>query len=197
MRGRKRQSASIREAKGNPGKQARLEATAAKPAADRKPAPLTATSKVPGGGTPRELTREGKRVWNMVVPQLHEINFFDPLDRGALARYCDAIAEYWKVTRQLRKMKYTYEVKKVGGGTMLRFNPLFMVQDRLGRRLDVLEDRFGMTTRSRQEIMYRLANQVPQLPLGKSHDADAPEPDHKSPIGILNRTPEDGPQRVH
>lgn len=199
MRGRPRQSAATRDAKGNPGHRARAKAPTAKSAPakskGRGPAPA---SKVPGG-TPRELTAAGKKVWAMVVPQLDAVHFYDPLDRNALARYCDSVAQYWDVTRQLRKQKFTYDVRKVGGGKMLRFNPLFMIQDRLARRLDTLEDRFGMTTRARQEIMYRLANQVPQLPLGTGDDPSAPAPDlaHKSPIGILNSPSEDGPRRVH
>ena len=113
MRGRKRQSASITETKGNPGHRARTKAPAA------KPSDLAVPLKVPGG-IPRELTKHGKAVWNMVAPQLLKSKLLHPTDRISLTRYCDTVAEYWKVTRELREKDYTYEANKVGGGKMLR-----------------------------------------------------------------------------
>ncbi len=79
---------------------------------------------------PRELTKHGKAVWNMVAPQLLKSKLLHPTDRISLTRYCDTVAEYWRVTRELREKDYTYEAEKVGSGKMLRFNPLFMVQAR-------------------------------------------------------------------
>lgn len=204
--GPKPQSKAVRAAKGNPGKRAPTGVKNTKPPApavdtkpaDGKPADLAAAPKVPGG-VPRELTKEGKSVWNLIAPMLAKSKLYHATDRIALSRYCDTVSEYWKVTRKLRKMQYTYKVPKVGGGTMLRFNPLFSVQDRLARRLDVLEHQFGLTPRSRQEILYRLQAQVPELPLGGDPTPDVPGPDQapESPIGFLDRQSGDGPQRVH
>ena len=82
------------------------------------------------GGISRELTTAGKAVWKLVAPLLLKQKLLKPTDRLSLTRYCDTVAEYWKVTRELREKDYTYEAEKVGSGKMLRFNPLFMVQAR-------------------------------------------------------------------
>ncbi len=123
MKGRKRQSASVRDAKGTATRRRRA------PATDAKPTPSPAAPSLPGG-IPRELTRAGKRVWQIVAPLLLTQKLLKPTDRLSLTRYCDTVAEYWKVTRELREKDYTYEAEKVGSGKMLRFNPLFMVQAR-------------------------------------------------------------------
>ncbi len=123
MKGRKRDSAAVRDAKGNLGKRRRAPATAAKPTPSAAPPTLP-------GGIPRELTKQGKRVWQLVAPLLLKQKLLKPTDRLSLTRYCDTIAEYWRVTRELREKDYTYEAEKVGSGKMLRFNPLFMVQAR-------------------------------------------------------------------
>ena len=210
MRGRKGQPARVREAKGNPGKRAarpaKSTAAAARPAKGQDVAmsakdqgdatTAVAISKF-SGGVPRELTKRAKAVWNTLAPQLVHANVVRQTDRGALARYCDTVAEYWAVTQTLRRKKYTYLLKTIAGDKMPRLNPLFMVQDRLAKRLDALEDRFGLTPRSRQEILYRLAQaQAPQLPLDNPATGEpAPEPD--SPVGFLNAGGVDGPTRVH
>ncbi len=123
MKGRKRDSAPVRAAKGTATRRRRAPATAA------KPTPSPAAPSLPGG-IPRELTRQGKRVWQIVAPLLLTQKLLKPTDRLSLTRYCDTIAEYWRVTRELREKDYTYEAEKVGSGKMLRFNPLFIVQAR-------------------------------------------------------------------
>lgn len=218
---RKRQSKAIRDAKGNPGKRAPDKTRAKKskrpPAATTTPAAATDAKgppsngkkpdlapapKVPGG-TPAELTKPGKAIWQMLAPMLVKTKLYIAIDRHALARYCDSAAEYWKVTRSLRKQQYTYNVKKVGGGTMLRYNPLFIVQDRLARRLDALEHQFGLTPRARGEILHRLQAQF-ALPLDGDETAvpaPAPDPDNDqapgSAVGFLPASPDDAPTRVH
>ncbi len=69
-------------------------------------------------------------MWQIVAPLLLKQKLLKPTDRLSLTRYCDTIAEYWRVTRELREKDYTYEAEKVGSGKMLRFNPLFIVQAR-------------------------------------------------------------------
>ena len=197
MKGRRSQSAAVRAAKGDPGK--RIPAKATEPETPNAAPVVLPTI----GPMPRELTKQGKAVWNLLAPQLLQAKFLHPTDRISLVRYCDTVAEYWKVTRELRVKKYTYWAKKVGGGKLLRFNPLFVVQDRLARRLDTLESAFGLTPRSRQEIMYRLSNLTPGLPLAPPDpspaDPGAPAPDlaHDSAVGFLNQGDAGRPRRVH
>lgn len=182
MRGRKSQPAEVKEAKGNPG---------------RRPTGAVSTADVPelSGGAPAHLTTEGKKIWRDLAPQLRQTKLIRQTDRLALARYCDTLADYWKVTRELRTKKHVYEAERVDGGKMLRVNPLFMVQDRLARRLDTMEDRFGLTPRARQELFYRLAQApaAPPLP-GLGDEGEEGRPD--GPVGMLASTGPAG-KRVH
>ena len=93
---------------------------------------------------------------------------------------------------------YVYKAPKVGGGTMLRFNPLFMVQDRLARRLDTLEHNFGLNPRARGEVMARLTEQIalPLVPVEDSVPGPTPDPHHESAVGFLERLGND-PERLH
>ena len=179
-RGRKAESAEVKNAKGNPS---------------RRPTGLVSTDVLPElkATAPRQLSAAGKAIWRDVAGQLGKIKLLRETDRWSLTRYCETLAEYWKVTRQLRKMKPTYEAKSIAGGKMIRLNPLVMYQDRLARRLDVQEERFGLTPRSRQEIMYRLAQrpETPRLPLNNPNKTPE-QPPATSPVGFLNQT-KDGP----
>ncbi len=207
MRGGKRQDKAVNEAKGNPGGRKpgksrakpaveKIDAKSSAPTVEAKAADLGPSDKVPGA-VPRELTKEGKAVWRIIAPLLARSNFYHKTYAFSLTRYCDTVAEYWKVTRELRKKSYVYTAPKVGGGTMLRFNPLFMVQDRLARRLDTLEHNFGLNPRARGEVMARLTEQI-ALPLAVPEDAPRPTPDpvHESAVGFLERLGDD-PERLH
>lgn len=186
-RGRKGQPAEVKEAKGNPGK---------------RPNPMASTDDLPEleAAAPKELRGEARKIYAEVAKQLAHVKLLRASDRQALARYCDTLNEYWKVTRKLQGPKargggYTYEAKTTSGGKMLRANPLFMIQDRLARRLDTMEDRFGLNPRARQEIMYRLAQQgaSPQLPFPGGEDERTPgDSDPEGAVGFLNRTPGNG-----
>ena len=208
---RKRQDQATAQAKGNPGKRApaksrakptgeKIDATSSAPTVEAKAADLGTSDKVPGG-VPRELTAQGKTVWRIIAPLLARSNFYHKTYCTycfSLTRYCDTVAEYWKVTRELRRKSYVYKAPKVGGGTMLRFNPLFMVQDRLARRLDTLEHNFGLNPRARGEVMARLTEQIalPLVPAEDSAPGPTPDPVHESAVGFLERIGDD-PERLH
>ncbi len=209
MRGGKRQDQAVNQAKGNPGGRKpgksrakpaveKIDAKSSAPTVEAKAADLGTSDKVPGA-VPRELTAHGKTVWKIIAPLLARSNFYHKTYAFSLTRYCDTVAEYWKVTRELRKKSYVYKAPKVGGGTMLRFNPLFMVQDRLARRLDTLEHNFGLNPRARGEVMARLTEQIP-LPLGGAEEpAPRPMPDvaHESAVNFLTRLSGDDKSSVH
>lgn len=178
--GRRPDPAGLQEAKGNPGKRRR-----------------TPVQPVPGGGTiaaPTRMTAEGQRVWDRLVPELVRMNFLRATDVQAFGRYCDAVARYWKITLQLRKVGETY-TSKSNHGDLQRISPLFVVEERLAKRLESLEDRFGLNPAARQQIMLRLASAQGQLDLGRpppepEREASAPEASPSeglsaSPIGLL------------
>src|SRR5690606_3619285 len=109
---------------------------------------------------PKELTKAAKEIWDRTAAPLARINFLRETDRAAFARYCHHLAEWWTLTRQLRKDGLTY-VTTSNHGTMKRLNPDFVARQRIEDRLETLEDRFGLTPAARQQILQRLAAAPP------------------------------------
>ena len=177
-RGRKAQPAELAAAKGNPGKRAIRTAGVVD-------APEIAD------GAPAELSGEGKKVWARLRPHLAAMKLLRATDQPVFARYCDALGDYWKATRTLRKRGMVYEAPMTNGGKMRRLDPLFHVQERLHKRLVEMEDRLGLSPRARQEILHRLsqaAAPAPALPLDRPGDhATAGELSaERGPVGFLN-----------
>jgi P27 family predicted phage terminase small subunit len=189
-RGRRPQPDALKAAKGNPGKRAIAPSTPTD--ADKAAAKVTSATKPPG-----KLTAAALSVWRQTAPELERMNFLRPTDRQAFARYCDAVARFWDVRQKLTKAGATYWTDSAHG-KMQRINPLFIVEERLARRLTELEDRFGLSPSARQQIMLRLAQGQPALPFppnpGATPHPDGPTPPAPPPesaIGLL------GPSKLH
>lgn len=176
-RGRKPQPEAVAEAKGNPGRRRR---------ARHPPAAETPTS----GGPPPELDGDARRIWLAVAPELTRLNFLRDIDRQAFARYCVHLARWWELTQDIALHGETY-VTESNHGTMERVRPAFIVRERIEKRLEVAEDRFGLNPASRQQIMQRLAGLVPPAPTGnlfqgEGEDASSDRPPAPpSPVGLL------------
>lgn len=157
MRGRNPKPAALKQAQGNPGRRPIVDApadlAAADPNVDQAPAPKPRVSlkKL------FKIKSDAQKVYDLIAPELKRINFLRSTDDPAFWRYCDTLARYWKVTKALAdKGGETYECKTTTGETMHRLRPEFIVQERLARRLDTMEDRFGLTPMSRQQYMMAL-----------------------------------------
>jgi P27 family predicted phage terminase small subunit len=126
-----------------------------------------------------------------MAPELTRLKFLRETDLSAFSRYCEHLARWWALTKELRKEGETYETQSAHGN-MLRVNPKFVVRERIEKRLEPLEDRFGLTPGARMQIMQRLAV-VPPLPVGGLFDDDKDKPAGQapvtpaSPLGLLNR----------
>ena len=171
MRGRKGQPAEVKAAKGNPGK---------------RPLDVASDTAAPEmkNTTPPGLTVQGKKIWQDIAPKLSHSKLLRDTDRHLLMRYCDTLAQYWKVTRKVRKKGEAYNCKMTHGGKMLRINPWFSAQERLGNRLEKMEDRLGLSPRARQELMFRLA-QVPAAPPGELFVDNSLDPDTSDISGVM------------
>lgn len=173
----------MKDAQGNPGKRRRA------PAADDRTQPARAA-------VPAELSTPAKAIWRRVADQIRPMQFVREQDREALKRYCELLAGWWKMSREIRKGGEVYWTESLHG-RMKRINPAFIVRDRIEARLEAIEDRFGFTPRSRQQIMAHLAG------LGQKHpgadlfgediaagQSDQPSPaapeDVDRPLGFLN-----------
>jgi P27 family predicted phage terminase small subunit len=185
-RGPKPQSAEVKRAKGNPGRRRLVDA----------PPSLQGLAMAP----PPRLALDARKIWTQLAPELGRLNFLRESDRPAFERYCEHLAKWWEMTRALRKEGMTYFSKSDHNPDGLyRVNPKFLIRERLEKRLEVLEDRFGLTPAARQQILHRAAMQTPQLPAGGlfgGDQADASNPDQPppsapageaNPIGLLNR----------
>jgi P27 family predicted phage terminase small subunit len=176
MRGRRPEPAALQEAKGNPGRR--------KPRAQIEVAPAD-------GRAPEHLSRDAKLVWAALAPELERLKFLRLTDVPAFARYCSDLAKYWEITRKLATQTETYWTES-NHGRLQRVNPLFLVQDRIARRLNDIEDRFGLSPAARQRIFQQLAAATPMLPLGDTAPSTQ-QPTAESPIGLLTRLGTDRP----
>ena len=191
QRGRKPDPAGVQVAKGNPGKRGKAAAAAGE---RRSPSSLPARI----GAMPKVLCPAAKTIWKELAPQLVALRFIRETDRGVFARYCETLAEFWRVTRKLRKKgEGLVYWTKTRHGDMKRINPLVMIQNSLERRLESLEDRLGLNPQARQNLFVRLAATPGWLPgVGdpKQHDGDGETdtgkegPPPASPIGVLKDT---------
>lgn len=177
-RGRRPDAPALKELKGNPGKRRIVKASVAAAPGELGPAPGTLK------------TAGAKRLWDEIGTELQRMNFLRASDRPAFARYCETLDRYWDVTQRMGKGGETYMTESAHG-SMLRIHPLFAVQERLAKRLEGLEDRFGLNPQARQQYLLRMAQaQLPLLPLGQPGEkpaGEAPPPDGGSPVGLLAR----------
>ena len=183
MKGRKPKPAEVREAQGNPGRR-----------------PLSsAAHDLPGlkSTAPKTLPIAARRIWEDLAPELGRMKLLRSTDFGAFARYCEHLARWVALTKDLRKNGETY-VTASAHGTMERIRPAFMVRDRLEARMESLEDRFGLSPMARQQLLQRLAMAPPPAPqpglFGDDQQPGAAAPDAPaaspppSPVGLLNRS---------
>ena len=180
IRGRKPDTDEVQNAKGRPGKR-------------RRPAPPAPSSVASTTVQPNSrLTQSALHIWRTLAPDLEQMNFLRATDSPAFSRYCQTLAKYWEISTELDSEGVVY-LTESAHGSMKRVNPLFLVQERLSRRLTEFEDRFGLSPAARQQIMIRLAQQQPQLPLAKSAQPDSAQPPAQvpssGPIGLLNKPP--------
>lgn len=182
MRGRKPKTGTVRRAQGNPGHR-----KIAPEPAEPKGAPVASLPFV-------ELSVTARLAYDIIGADLRRLNFVRSSDEPLLLRYCDALARFWRVTAELDRLgSETYETTSAHGN-MLRMRPQFMVQERLARRLESMEDRLGLSPMARQQYLRAMAaaGAQPQFwpdkkepqPRDEAPTA-APAPPLASPIGLL------------
>jgi len=190
IRGRKPKPKALKAAQGNPGKRALSEPEAGAP---REPI----STKTPA--PPRYLSQNAKTVWKRMAPHLADMRFLRASDHEAFARYCEHLATFWSLTRELRRKKGMTYVSKSQHGELERVRPAFMIRERIEKRLEALEDRFGLSPRARYELMRHLATApLPPPPAGEHPGDEAQDGDlgelaraaerDGGPIGMLNRS---------
>ena len=160
------QSQAEKDAKGNPGRHK----------SKKRMVTDTAPSR---NGAPKELSKAGLEVWNVLTPDLRKLSFLRDTDTHAFARYCEHAAKWWALTQKLAKLGGETYITDSNHGKMERLRPEFLVRDRIEKHLVTLEDRFGMNPACRQQILLRMANQLPLLP-EKPNGTNQPDDDPSS-----------------
>lgn len=182
-RGPKPEPAEVKRAKGNPGRRRLPDATA------------DATADLVSTAAPSELAKDAQAIWSRIAPELARLRFLRETDRGAFSRYCEHLAKWWELTKALRKEGETYlSTSDHNPDGLMRVNPKFLIRERIEKRLEVLEDRFGLSPAARQQILQRFAAGYAPPPPGGMFDQppavatpEAPPRPAASPVGLLAR----------
>ena len=180
-RGPKPEPASVKIAKGNPGRR-----------------PIGEVPAVDGSGAvvnpPAWLKKDGLRVWKRLAPRLQALKLLASIDAEAFARYCRNFARWLRMQETLDKEGETYESESPHG-KYKRAHPAFLIADRLERGLVSAEANFGLNPAERQRLFAaRASGSLGDLFGGAKVDdkkpampaANAPARGEGSAVGFLN-----------
>lgn len=94
------------------------------------------------------IDANAKKEWNRIIKELTKIEVVGNLDYVNLACYCNAYANYIKVTKQLKKETYCIE-RETRTGTIIVKNPLIDIQTNYATEMRKFAGLCGMTIDSR------------------------------------------------
>lgn len=100
------------------------------------------------------LNADAKKEWNRVIKELTKIDLIGNLDYANLACYCNAYANYIKVTRQLKKEPYCIQ-RETRTGIIVVKNPLIGIQSNYAAEMRKFAGLCGMTLDSRLKAAVR------------------------------------------
>ncbi len=99
------------------------------------------------------LSRDAKKRWREVAPQLHASGVLRAIDTGVLAQYCESFAGWRKACRMIAKEGAVIrEVNNKGTSTTKR-NPWAAERDACHDRMQRTGAELGMTPSSRTKIV--------------------------------------------
>jgi len=137
--GRRPLPTALKLLRGNPGKR-RL--NAAEPQA-----PTTRPS------CPAHLGPIARKEWFRIIRELETLGIVTPLDRAALAAYCDSWEQWIEATEQIRKFGMVIKM----GATLIQ-SPYVTIADKAKTQMRNFLTEFGMTPSSRSRIAAPKAN---------------------------------------
>lgn len=182
-RGPKPEPASVKRAKGNPGR---------RPIGDEPSAmaPVDAATVQP----PTWLKAgKGLEVWKRLAPRIAAMKLLGRADAETFARYCRNFARWLKMQDRLDKVGEIYEIE-TASGVVRRADPSFLIADRLERQLSAAEANFGLNPAERQRIfaaraaagasadLFNAAGVQPEQPKPAAAQPEA----RSSAVGFLN-----------
>ncbi len=182
-RGPKATPDALKALKGNPGKRS----------AKRDASPVSVDVLVGKASAPSWLPEEAKRIWNQLAPELERAQLLKRPDALTFARYCKNFSLWLAAAEKLEteELVVTTSSEHV---TMDRINKNLQVMLLIEKRLEALEDRFGLNPAERQKIMLQRAQgaglgtgELPfDQPANPVRASLAKPAAPSSPVGFLN-----------
>jgi P27 family predicted phage terminase small subunit len=97
---------------------------------------------------PRHLSREAKREWRRVVPELHRLGLLTRIDTAALEAYCEAYATWVDATKRVREQGMVFNSPN---GWPVQ-NPYLSIANQAAKEIHRWLVEFGMTPASRSRV---------------------------------------------
>lgn len=94
------------------------------------------------------IDANAKKEWKRIVEEIREIEILGNLDYNNLGGYCNAFANYVKVTKELKKQPYCVE-RETRTGTIIVANPMIGVQRAYAEEMRKFASLCGLTIDSR------------------------------------------------
>lgn len=143
-RGRRPKPDALKIAQGNPGK---------RPIEPAKPEASTDASKAGGLTPPAELAdQKALAIWARTAWRLAGLNFIQPTDADAFARYCKYLSLWYQLAEQIDVDRLVITTKS-DAVEMDRLDRRFQAMLLLDKRLEALEDRFGLNPQARHQLL--------------------------------------------
>lgn len=118
------------------------------------------------------------KIWAEIWPHLASSRMGRETDRPTLAIYCQDYADYIEAVLQLKHRGKIYTTTSAHTPIMYRLNPWEIIKDRANRRLNLREDKLGLSPAARGAIMARFA---PGLPAPQANPDAAAQVPHNTP----------------
>jgi len=181
--GPKPKPAEVAAKQGNPGHRTIVktpDADAASSDPTMQPSPPASNA-----AAPEWLDEMGHKVWQLYMPRLKGMGYVKDTDMLAFARLCDHTARWLRLRDKVDAVGESYETES-RHGKMQRINPDFAAMLRIEEKMVQLEDRFGLTPSSRQQILARFTEPtvLPLVLTAPAETATQPAP-AGSPVGMF------------
>jgi len=135
VRGRRPVPPQLRLLRGNPGK---------------RPLPRRDIEPTAGASCPENLSREAKREWKRIAPELLRLGLLTELDRAALACFCESWAEFrWATGIILREGK----LQRCTNGMRVA-HPALVIRRQAAKQILQFGCEFGLTPASQSRVEF-------------------------------------------
>lgn len=104
-------------------------------------------------------TAPARKLFDKLRGELGSLRFVQDTDEAGLARYCQYLSEWIRLTRKLETEGETFTTSSEHVKDWVRLRPEVRLRDRAETHLQSLEDRLGLNPKFRFELTSRLLSQ--------------------------------------